>query len=829
MRDFVDDYIASISARRRRRIYDLLSDAQLHKRDLEALVEKLNDIRRLSPIAIKDEIPGAPVEGGKLEATFRDVHTNLSELYGISNLISGVLFNNMSTLTSEIKEVEDELTAMSKMVENYAFGLSDNGSYDYSYIETFSDEVMKEQFSYPLSDRNGVNFNTDEMAVVNTSSGVLTLSPDLKISYGLSGIVINNNCLGFATSNTGMEKALDRSIGTGWRVAVSAPRAISSTLIPGTKPGAQVHLEFFLQNPSPCDTLILAPFSDLPIEINSFKIYADNSNSDATEVLATPHIIDRPTNFNFTMQPVSRFAIIVSQPVYKRKSILVDKHETQYRSLVQNVENDRLEYERIKQKPYKRNRKVLRHVLLRSQEKTSNFPGFFRSIAPQVDFDVANGPLSLDRLLYKRQSTSGDDVLWRSSSKTQTLIRRMIMERMFAGNVDVMPERIVLSRSNAYMGSAPPMLNRTGESYAHQGYPRSPNLEPPPNAFMVAGEDLGSETSMNYEYDLGFRNIEIGTGMSVYRGVFISKTLPAFSDSGEVRIKVSDTNYAIYNAPRDSAVVTSVEYSITNRSTPQKESDWVPILSVDQTTVVAERFFVGQTGIGYFRFPASLSGNVTLYKNGYRILLDEDTAYIYSPGKRTILGLTLPIDSIGNTDIFTCDYTPSGDPTTINFENIGFGQSVLASAYDSSGAGQTFSGTTQDRAVVLIYEPYVDYDQVNAVSYYGDAGFGGTYQPLTVQMADGTVAVNQTNYRGFRQNSLADYADSSTIYYIHSGKNIIFNKVITQDFTVFYQYLPSNLRFRTILRVNDLAFVTPVVDSVQVKSKTRQANRRKIF
>jgi hypothetical protein len=296
-----------------------------------------------------------------------------------------------------------------------------------------------------------------------------------------------------------------------------------------------------------------------------------------------------------------------------------------------------------------------------------------------------------------------------------------------------------------------------------------------------------------------------------------------------VRIKVQDVNYQLRNTVRDDPVVTSIEYSVTNKSTPQKESDWMPILPAGLTSVESERFFVDDSGFGKFRFPAALTDNIAVYKNGIRLQFSTESAYTYSANKQSIIGLRIPSDLTLSSDILTCSYTPAADATVVNFEKQGFSQSILASAYDQNGAGESFIGTTQDRLVSLSYDPYVDYDQVEQYGVYGSSGFTGTYQPIVIQMADGTIATNQTNYKGFLQNSLEEYADSTAVHYIHSGKNIIFNKVITERFTVYYQYLPSNLRFKIVLRVNDLAFVTPNVDLIQVKSKTRKADSRKVF
>lgn len=827
MKDFIDEYINTISARRRERIYDIISDSELHKKDVEALSDKLNEFRRQAPLIIKGEVPGNQVSSGKFDITFRDIQLRLFELYKLSNDISSLLFNNTATLTAEIKALDDELVSMEKAIDNYAFSLSDSGSYDYSFIETFSDEVMSETQDLQITDRNNIPFEKNNRASVNTASGILTLSPGVSTAYGLTGSIVESNCLGYATSDTGIEKALNDNFGEGWRIAISSPRPIVSSLRSELASGAQMYLEFFLQNPSPSDTVILTPFSDTPVDVLSIRVFDNLTDNTYNEVLTSSVSLDRPISFNFSLKSISKIGIVINQPIYKRKTLVAQPFETQYRALSNSLQDQRKRYEEIKNKPYKRNKKVQKYVLLKSQKNLHDFPGFFNSVSPNIDFDKLNGPVTLDNMLFKRNKPNGNELLWKNQNFSQDIIKKMIFDKVFAGNLSILPKRTIIDKRDLISYRQTSGLNKTLSSYDGQGSLELIGSENAPNVFSTSDNNLSQ--SLDYQYDLGLRTIKVGVGSSVYSGYYLSKVLPAPGDSGEVRLQVNDTNFQLANSIRDSSVVTSVEYSITNRSVPNKESDWIPILPSNQEIAIAERFFVDQSGVGYFRFPASSQKGITIYRNGFRMDLGNENSFIYDAAKISVLGVRIPIRNVQITDVLTCDYTPSGDPYVVNFEDMGFGQSNLASAHDAHGAGETFTGTSNDRVVSLSYNPYIDYEQVIENGQYGSSGFTGTYQPIVVQLADGTVAINQTNYSGFVQNSLADLIDSSTIYYIHSGKNLIFNKAFDQSFTVYYQYLPSNLRFRVVMRVNDPLFITPIVDSVQVKAKLRKADKRKVL
>jgi hypothetical protein len=118
----------------------------------------------------------------------------------------------------------------------------------------------------------------------------------------------------------------------------------------------------------------------------------------------------------------------------------------------------------------------------------------------------------------------------------------------------------------------------------------------------------------------------------------------------------------------------------------------------------------------------------------------------------------------------------------------------------------------------LSNHPYVDTNKVQRESSYSSTlGLVGGYQPIKVVLSDGTIAYNYTNYTGLRQNRLDP--NSSNLAFLHSGKQIIFNKEIDKSFRVYYQYEPSYLRYRIIFRVNDKIKVSPFVDSLIVKMK----------
>lgn len=828
MKDFLSEYINSLNGFRQTSIHEILSSSTLGKQDLDVIATKLTNTQKQSPIIIGLEPFNGLIDSVSFDGTTREVARRLLELYNTSNDISLLLDSHTAILTSEIKALEDELSALEKAINNYAFTLADNGFYDYSFTETFNDDTMREtSLDVGLSDRSGIDFSADEQALVNGVSGTLTLNTELKSEFPLNGAIINSNCMPFVTSNTGISNSLNASVSNGWRVALSAPKPISSSLPGASISGAQILLELTLANPAPCNAIVLTPFSDLPVDILEVRVFNQNDQKDSAPVVVlsdrTP--LDRSFTINFPMMSVAKFTILINQSTYKRGEMPPAKAEIVYRDFYGSIQNQRKHVEMFMGKQYNKNRKALKRVFLKT--RNLNETRVFKAELPSVDFEATHGPLTLDKIINREKfSRNSSDDIFRYQSKINTFMRRMIDENVFASNPQIVNDRKVYN-VNITTGS-----NTFGDFSSNQTLAQNgigiQGVEAPLNANILSYASTNQQTFLDYQYNIGLRNIRIGYGSKTYRGVFITKQIPAPTDSGEVKLKSDEVNMILVDSSRDSKLITSFEYSISNKSNPKGESDWLPILPIGDTQIQAERLFITEAGVAILRFPADQNSIITVYKNGYSIDLSSITL-ISGSDVATIKGLRFPVNSYLSTDIFTVDYTPAGDQTVINFAQKGFGQSLLASAFDDNGAGESFNGTDNNQIITLKNEPYIDYSQANTKgTYSATLGFVGTYQPITIVLSSGVTALNQTNYIGKNQNNLSSFNSSKTAY-IHSGNNIIFNRPITERFTVYYQYIPSNLRLRVVMRVNNVDYVSPILNSVQVKTKTLKPDARKVL
>lgn len=775
MRRFLDDYIASLSTRRQERVAHMLEDAKIGKDQLDIVAKQIKEFAEIVPLTLSEEGFETIISASGVESNFREAQLRVEELYELSNLISLLLDSHEAVLGSDVKALEDHLTALEKMATNYAFLLSDGGAYNYGFLEPFSDERMRDELSFAIPDRTGQSFASTERAIVRTTEGTLALPDELTVSHAMTASLVEGNATAHVLSDTGLENALT-STSTGWRMTVATATPITSSL-PGvtTAVGAQVKLSFVLSQPAPASEIRLVPFSDMPMEVVQLHLYTSNTQL-PTAVLEAPQPLDRPFTVHFPMQAVTKFEVTLNQPTYNRMANLVNSSEQNYQMLLKEITTR--ESERKAEAP-----RTQRFVGLLRQETQ------FGTSLPEVDFQPTWGPLRLDRI-----ATRFSKYAWGAQEKLEGIFLSIFKKKQFAQ---------VFYRSVS-------------------DYSESVDVTPVGSPVTILTPRLASSTTSSgfqYEYNLGLQRVAIGTHAPGFRGVFVSKPLPSPGDIGELRVKTAENNYFLPSSDRDSTQLTSVEYSVTNVSDPQSEADWVAVLPIGAIRVDGERFVPDSSGVGFFRFQADPQGTFALYKNGYEVKLDFAASFLYDANHQAITGLRLGVDTYNSDDILTVDYIPIYDNTVVNFETSGFDEAPLVAAYDNTGAGEGFGAMGGRNTVDLSHYPYVDYGQV-AISTYSDTYGLTPYQPITVRLDDGTVATNLTNYKGGAQATLP----TDGHYYIHSGNTLRFNTNIDGPFRVYYQYPQNSVRFRVVLRVNAKNFVSPTVDYVHIKAKTRRSD-----
>lgn len=835
MNNFLDEYVTSLTSNTRVKIGNLLMSAKADKKMLDRISEKLTTQMLYKNLGVVPSKRSGLIKSSELENNFRNVVQTMQGIYSTSNDISLLINSHTGGLTSEIKRLEDELIELEKLVSNYGFLLGDAQSFDYAFLESFNDETMRENMSSIVpTDRAGQTFSDEEQASVNSNEGILSMSTGPTSSYALQYRVVMSNHDDFITSDTGIEKALNEGSGSGWRRSISSPRPLKGTsrFFSGLRgsdaySGAQIVIDFTLEESSPCDSISLSPLSDTEFVLSEVRIYKDTDEGSYVSILSDEMVVDKPINLFFPMQSVSKMRAFIRQPSYRRKIVEPDSSEVNYRFLSSHFLDSIVG---------EINKEPTTNEIYRLGVLLGDFDAFSRSTAvtvPQSGIDTDPTKTSINQLM-KSMLEYRQSLFLSNDSLAGRMLVDILMTYTFTDEAGLFG-RDTNNAKGKYLLSSQYGRGRANFDQKTKGYhnpidvtrginPYGIDQAVPTSGYQnTAGTDA---QFMKYHYVFGLRQVSIGTSAKNAKAVFVSKQIPSPGDVGEVKLNVKEAQYNISNTNRDSTLLTSTEYSVSNVSVPTKESDWVPILPADATTTIAERVFPDSSGTSYFRFPAMTDSSINMYKNGYLMPSELVNSFIYSDNKQVFIGVKLASGSYTSNDLLTCDYTPVPGSNLVNFAKAGFDQPALLTAASANGSGEFFDASTGTSGLMvsLIHTPYVDYSQVEDSSYSEESGLN-PYTPVVVRFAGGTNAVNLTNYKGGAQSPLDSNAEA--IQFVHNGNSILFNRPVSESFHVFYQYMPSNLRFRAVLRSNHTDIVTPKVDFVQVKAKTRRPDARR--
>lgn len=794
MRPYLNNFMSTLTRRRQERVGSLLAEARTGKEQLSTLMSRLESRSAPRSLVLNKHRSETLIRSQSVASNSRSINERIEELFDVSNTIAMLLNSHSAVLSSDVKAIEDELLIMEKMVNNFAFLLADNQAYDYAFLESFVDELNRDHELTAIPDRSALPFGSADNAQVHAEEGSLALSESLLNSHGMSVEVINTNAGAFTIEDTGVENLLKKGISTGWKRTMLTGGPINAPIEDGVgteesqgRAGSQIVLEFRLAQSAPCSEIRIVPYANMLMQLLQVTTFTSEDDVHGTHEISEPTQLDRPLTLHFPMKPVYKFHVTINQPAYKRVTQHQDVIEYRYNQMIESINQRR---EAGGGNVYKRVffvNSIEQAILLEAMGEGN------QSISlPATNHDTNRGPMDEANLLlafrFDRPSIwSGEtdqnsfilfDVLQQTDSEVNDI-------RRYDGDFDLTRNTKMLATDN----------------------PISQVVNTAINTQVV-------ESGFTYYYNMGLHYVGIGVESPGYKGVYVSKTLPAPGDIGVVRIKADEDNYYASQSARHSRQLTSVEYSVSNQSDPNNENDWKPILPVNTESVQGERLFINSAGRARFRFLASASQRMAVYRNGYLMSFGSIMEVIPGDQPDSAAGISVNLSAIADEDIFTCDYYTHTDQTTVSFEGDNYELPPLVFAFDNTGSGEQFMSTTDRNIVTLSSRPYVD----------PNLAAEGGYQPITIQLSDGTVAQNLTDY----QNHSSVAMPTDGYYYIHSGSTIMFNQPITTPFRVYYQYLQNNVRFRVVLRCNVKDYVSPKVDYVHLKAKTRHPDVRSI-
>ncbi len=810
MNPFLDNFINSLNAVETKRVTTVLEQAKVNTNKYDDLAEQISRTILNVDFFVNFQQPRGLMKGNDFLSNFDSIDERMEQLFTSSNT-SSLLINSYShSLVSDIKSVESELNDLEKAIGNYAFLLSDAKAFDYAFLEPFSDTVNQELVDKFNEDRDKTFFRDDETASVDSEEGFLAISQGLTTSYSVSPIMIKNNYASYERSNTGLTGSTTENEQDGWRVSIGSPTPIKSPLpefenLYATPPsgyvGALAVIDFVLDSAAICDTIKVTPFSEHPVEITQVVMYHGTEGQEEKHLLDEPIVIDSAINLFFPITSISKFRIFLRQPLYVR--------------MLPNVNRDAQEYNKDFIAPYIR-------VNQDKYKEVADSMGVFldKLLGIQSRYPETGSPTSP---LPSSRDTIPD------LESFEAYVINLINQNPFLveSDDDGAPTKAEVSQKDKLISRVIAIVRN---KMLKQGYYNLGN----DNQEITAnsnGTDSDSQADPEvaepplYVYSMGLQNVVVGTGSQGFKAVYVSKILESHSDLTDIKIRVSDFNFKTTNRVNDSIPVTSVEYSVTNNSNPQNEynvfknpgGQWYPILPSETYVVQGERLLLDSQGKAYLRFPASFAAPLTVYKNGEQLALQTADMMI-EPSRQVIYGVSLPSLQYSPVDILTCNYTPAEDQTVINFDSLGAPTPAVSPFISNDGVGESFTNSFGQLSLNLSKVPWVDMTKLDPGL---DEKFGITgYQPITVRFSDGSIAFNFTNY--IDGDHLPLDSNSDDHQFVQNGTILLFNKPITNSARIYYHYTPCNVRLRVILRCNYQTFISPKVDFVQLKAKTRK-------
>lgn len=859
MRLFLDDFIRAQTSTGRARAATLLASAKTNKAQLQEIANKLINEVQTGAITLPVPFPYDDLRGELIRGILADVEINHDQIFSNSNSVSAILDSLFGILSADIKSLEEELSAVEKSVENYAFLLSDHGAYDYAYLESFNDERGMDLSLPILPDRGSRDFSLKDLAYVDTASGTLVISGNNIRKWPISNVSIvgtNVSTLIPQSSYSSLENIVQETSSNGWTASVTSPSILSSNIegykesgvaiknddvLDGTSlAGLKFILEFTLPGPQSCDTLTIDPMSDWDFIVSEVLLYPSvNDDNVFYSPLNGAITIDRSKIISFPTQTVAKFRLYVRQATYKRQ---FDRSlDTEARN--KKVFDELIFKNVIPPSPSKKKQNNdnlpevgpfssygwwdQRMLLWLKDQKDPEKQGSPYSVSiPKADYRKNWGAFSQRSNRLERRTFEAARTGWDNNDWVTRIVQDVIVS--IAGSENIWAS--VLNTTKQVKPAWDATANNLRQDRINRGL--SAEVSPDPGKVKDMGQD-SSAVKLPYKYKLGIKNVSIGTAYPNDRAVFVSRRLEAPGEIGEVRIKTSDNDVSIAGTNRDTNQVTSIEYSVSNLSNPVKENNWIPILPVDSDRVIGEKLIPDVTGKCFLRFTAKIDAPMQIYINGKKLIADGTESntsirlkmsdvVVPNETNQNIYAVKIPLSMIASRDILTIDYVPSRDFTTISFADANVdGKPPLASAYDEDGAGEGFDDSGGQLVIDLAHNPFVDAARVASATYDATTGLDG-YSPIVLQFDDGTIAYNLTNYKGGTQTALDSSSDD--YQFIHTGNTLMFNKLVSKPFKVFYQFQPSDVRVRVVLRSNYDSYVTPSVDFFQLKAKTKKAD-----
>lgn len=856
-------------------VSSLINQMKIDKSDVSSLVSKLSQIRVNTSYSPSIFSQFSSLNREFFIDIFRDADLRMRSYYTSANTVGLMLNSMIDIFFSEIEKVEKDLDTLQIFIDNYEFIAGKDDLYNSNYIEKFDNylnDYRTDGYLFNLIDRDGSYFDENGNGFVDTKAGVFKIGSGVTIKNALNfidNINIKSNYENYKSSDSGFYATLNDSRSDSWNVTIKSPVILTSKIDDIKKyisydtsyiNGAQNIVEMSFAFPQELDTIYITPghgnglqllqvvLSSDSTEIYAYKDYetileeaADSnqtiesyafenigdpiSSTTTISVLTEPKQLDSITEISFPRRNVSKIILIFNQPVYSKNENVTSSSELNAKA----VYDIGREIREIRRSNTDRLQDLVYNLFLRNNSIKDLFKNKYMNDSyysykyPTVNKNFTN-KIGRDNFSEENIQSNLIDEKWSTILSTlfQNFFVHMIKDsgEIFNNSTFIESGSIF---SETYDFRKPGMLLQKDSNNVLSGKTRELFAETISRSNRSIFKDLFIlEKIDQYEYTFSIKSIEFALVEKIdsNKACFVSKKIPFNGYPLALKASlVKSKNLIDFNRFNfDLKEPISYELSISNTEIPVSENDWISILEYGKDKVDSEvLFFDSQSLSAYTRFYFKKETFV-LYKDGYTV----------SPNEYSLKENSIIINSLDINSIYVCTYKT--DLTLFNYDNIDFVKNKLfqestKSYFDDQGQGERFSTTDYTGRITLSNFPYVNTTYVQTASYnpaYGTI-FSSDYQgysPIKVLLSDGSYAINLTNYTNSKD--LPSFVDSSRVYFIQNGKEIVFNQVLSDPFSVIYEYVSNSTRFRIIIRknVSNISYQASL-DAVIIKAKTK--------
>jgi len=867
MINFLPSIIKTFSDNSQQSVGYLIKSIKADKAQVSELVKSLSNFSVGADFAPTLMRSRAIIESEFFVDIFRDVQIRFDRYFSASNSISVSLNSMIEVMSSQVAKIEKNISILENYIDNYDFISGKDDLYNDSYIENFNDFLKSNTYDaspVPFVDRGGVAFDENGNGFVDpiVSKFKIGNGIDFVNTIGfIKSVDYETNYNQYISSITDYESLFNEKQSNVWNVSVQSPTVLTSippsfsqnidydySYIVGAKTVMtinfikEIEMDLIRINPNEYDGLQLMQVVVESANIAE-RIYSSNSNVPSSgyqkkKILLSPVKINSVLDINFSLDKVKSITLIFNQSTYKKNTISPTSDEVSSRLIHELLNGIR--------KSKKNNHSKLQDIVLEYFRKFNSIDEAKRNSYAYTDYYTYKYPIgkvgSQPFLNEKNNSISLDQENRLSSSNHLSVMVKNIVSQTLGDRFKLFDDSLFVdSRLNnrggflGKIGNSPSILSKNSNSL-------DKNLVSFSDDAIMSGSNIHSTNMLrsknqnveNYMYSFSLKGVQFGktrqisnatNSLFTNKACFISSKIPIDGNPLAVKAKLNlekvDESKALPDF--DLKEANSYELSISIKENPTSENDWIPIISYDNNDINSEfLFFDSISKTAFLRF-FPIDTSIKIYSNQKLI---PESQYTINKFNRSIY-----INSFDPKNNYVASYTADNVNFTQNYIDISTllaGNQTL-SAYSNDKNGEFFERTASNNGIKLVNQPYINYDKLKKASYSQRGGTINTieytgYNPVLVKFSDGSYATNLTNYKlgSFEK---GEFYDTQEVLFFHNGKNIIFNKTITQPFNVIYEYLNSQVRFRLIIRNNfNNYFSSGSVDNVILKFKTKNSD-----